>query len=290
MKRVSILLAMLGCNARVQPQDSDASSSETSADATTDAADTSFPWPLPTSDDGASYNIIEDPDLGYEKSECDLWSQDCPPGEKCMPHVSDGEDWWNSTRCSPLAPDPKQLGDACTVVDSATSGIDDCVSGAMCWDVDPETLVGECVGLCQGSEANPVCEDPCATCALSSEGVLSLCVASCNPLLQPCGEGRGCYAVVDAFFCAPDMSGRGGAIGESCDFINACDAGLICANPEYVPGCDGASCCTPFCDVDASDECDAVLPGTSCVAWFDSAVGVQSCFGSGRIGFCAVPQ
>jgi hypothetical protein len=30
-------------------------------------------------------NFIEGPDGGSAAIECDVWHQDCPPGEKCMP-------------------------------------------------------------------------------------------------------------------------------------------------------------------------------------------------------------
>ncbi len=41
----------------------------------------------------------------------------------------------------PAGDKPPGLG--CTVEGSATSGIDTCQAGAMCWDVDPVTLAGD---------------------------------------------------------------------------------------------------------------------------------------------------
>jgi len=62
---------------------------------------------------GATFLIP--PDGGGVAVECDVWSQDCPSGEKCMPWVSDGGSSWNATRCTSLTNDPNQPGDPCTV-------------------------------------------------------------------------------------------------------------------------------------------------------------------------------
>src|SRR5262245_15971404 len=42
--------------------------------------------------------FVERPD-GGGSNECDVWAQDCPPGEKCMPWANDGGSSWNSLRC-----------------------------------------------------------------------------------------------------------------------------------------------------------------------------------------------
>ena len=44
-------------------------------------------------------------DGGTGVFECDLWGQDCPDGEKCMPWASNGGTW-NATRCSPVVDSP----------------------------------------------------------------------------------------------------------------------------------------------------------------------------------------
>lgn len=130
---------------------------------------------------------------------------------------------------------------------------------------------------------------PCTTCVIASENVLILCFPICDPLVQNCYEGSGCYPIIDAFGCAPDVSGRNGVAGDPCEFVNVCDLGLFCANPELVPGCTGASCCTPYCNVDAPDECEVQLPGTVCTPWFDSDEGSVACVPTGTVGFCAAP-
>jgi len=258
----------------------------------------------PTADDGAStgaadtagdtagdemVGFIQDPDGGGVNIECDVWAQDCAEGEKCMPWANDGGSSWNATRCSPLDPNPAQIGDPCTVEGSGVSGIDNCDIASMCWDVDPETNMGTCAGFCSGSEANPVCEDPTTSCVIANEGGLSLCLPICDPLLQDCVEGQGCYPIDDGFACAPDAGGEDGAYGEACAFINVCDPGMFCANPEAVPNCASEGCCSPFCDMsdpDAGAACPGAAGGQECVAWYEEG---QAPPGFENVGACAIP-
>lgn len=156
----------------------------------------------------------------------------------------------------------------------------------MCWDVDPETLEGYCVAFCVGDEANPMCEDPNASCAMGSDGALALCLPNCDPLVQTCGEGEGCYPVADAFHCAPDASGDGGAAGEACEFLNVCDPGSACVAAELVPECMGASgCCSSFCDLTV--EPPPCLPGQECTPWYEAG---QAPGGYEDVGVCALPM
>lgn len=198
--------------------------------------------------------IPNPPDVGGSTGfECDLFTQDCPSGEKCMPWANDGGGAWNSTRCSPIAPDPGGPADPCTVEGSGVSGIDDCERGAMCWDVDPDTNEGSCVPFLRGSESNPVCDDPFRVVTISGSGALVLCLPGCDPLEQDCPEGQACYGINDGFACAPDVSGRRGGVGEPCEFVNVCDPGNICIGAGELSDCDGSGCCSPFCDVSAPD-------------------------------------
>ncbi|HWB82430.1 MAG TPA: hypothetical protein VG755_46025 [Nannocystaceae bacterium] len=215
------------------------------------------------------------PDGGNLPFECDIWAQDCQDGEKCMPWANDGTNTWNATRCSPLDVNPQQPGEPCTVEGSGVSGIDSCELGTMCWNVDPETNEGVCVDFCEGSEANPVCEDAATECFISNDGVLILCLPPCDPFFQGCGEGQGCYPTNDqAFFvCLPDGSSDSGAHGDPCNFEGDCDPGLFCADPAIVFDCMGSDgCCTEFCDVTSGDPdlaCSGAANGETCVAWYD---------------------
>lgn len=241
-----------------------------------------------TAPDADGGSIFIAPDAGTGGGPCDLWAQDCPRGEKCMPYANDGGGAFNATHCTPIDDDPRAPGEPCTVVGSPVSGIDDCERGAMCWNLDPETNTGECVAMCQGTELSPTCANPCEFCTISAEGTLNLCVRACDPVAQDCGPGEACYPVGDTFDCVADVSGDAGAIGEPCEFINVCDAGLFCAMDGSVPGCEGTGCCAPFCDAAGPDPCAALLPGTVCTPWFEA--GMEPACGSlAIVGACRPP-
>jgi hypothetical protein len=240
-----------------------------------------------TEDTGAVF--IERPDGGGISVECDVWAQDCPVGQKCMPWANDGGNSWNATKCTEVADNPGQVGDECMVEGSGVSGIDTCDISSMCYYVDPETNVGICVGFCQGSQANPVC-DPGFVCSIVNDGVLILCRPECDPLLQDCVEGAACLPAggTDLFTCIIDASGEMGAQGDACEYLNACDPGLFCANADAVPNCDVATgCCSEFCDLDDPDPnsfCSAA--GTECVPWHEEGTAPPQYT---HVGACVIP-
>ncbi len=226
-------------------------------------------------------NFLGDPDAGAG-FECSTWSQDCPAGHKCSHWASDGGSSWNATKCAPIVPDPDEIGEVCRVVGNGLSGLDTCVLGAMCWDVDPETNEGTCVELCSGDESNPVCSDPDTRCA--GRGPF-LCISTCCPLEQDCGEGQGCYAITHDFSCGPDASGDIGGYGDPCEFINACDPGMVCLGASSIPDCNGSvGCCTPFCAV-GSTSCSLLDPELECAPWFDEG---EAGPGLEHIGACVL--
>ncbi len=238
---------------------------------------------------GGGMGFIDEPDGGGVNNECDLWAQDCPKNEKCMPWANDGGGSWNATRCSPIDDNPGQPGDTCTVEGSGVSGIDDCDIAAMCWDVDPKTNLGTCVAFCEGTEDAPLCSNPDEGCSITNDGVLILCLAFCDPLLQDCPEGNACYPENNGFFCSPDASGAEmGAIGDPCEFINVCDAGGWCAAAETVPDCVGsAGCCAAYCDFSDPNATATCPAGTECVAWYEEGSAPP---GEEDIGVCILPQ
>jgi hypothetical protein len=215
---------------------------------------------------------------------CDVFLQDCPDGEKCNPWANDGGDGWNADGCFPVEGNPQQVGEACLVEGSGTSGIDNCDIGSMCWGVDSETLTGTCVALCGGTPDDPACSSPSTSCALLNDGVLPLCLPICDPLLQDCAEGEGCYPVDEVFHCFPDGSGEAGLFGDACDFIGQCDPGLMCANNvPSIPGCseDQADCCVPYCDLSVPPSCPGDL---TCAPFYDEG---QAPPGFEDVGFCS---
>lgn len=229
-------------------------------------------------------------DGGTGSVECDLWTQDCIEGEKCMPWANDGGVVWNSAKCVPLAPTVAEPGDPCTVEGSGVSGIDTCTASSMCWNVDGETNTGTCVAFCQGGAQAPVCDDPSTACTIANDGILILCLPTCDPLLQDCSEGEACYGTENGYVCAPDASGEPGAYGDPCEAINACDPGLECLGAGATPGCVSASCCTSFCDTSdpgASAACEGAGGGQECVGAFAEGSAPP---GYEDVGYCAIAE
>lgn len=201
--------------------------------------------------------VVELPDgvLGHcSVIPCSVMEQDCPDGEACRAWANDGGSVWNSTLCSSVDSDPGQAGDDCTVEGSAVSGIDSCDVGLMCWDVDEETLQGECISYCTGTPDDPQCEDLDETCSITNDGVLALCLPQCDPLLGNCAGDTVCVPTPsDEFTCVPQG-------------VSGCPSGMVDVPPEFVAGCvAGEACCTPYCDTSEGTNCE---PETECVPFF----------------------
>lgn len=198
-------------------------------------------------DDTASFVVPPDPPAG-----CDVWAQDCPAGQKCSaagPPPLGTDD----IECTPIVPAPAQVGEPCQVLDPGNFGPDTCDSGLQCWDVDPDTGVGTCAALCQGSEQNPTC-DAGFTCLNIA---IPVCVPSCDPLLQDCPAGQNCRDVYTGFACLDIAPLPGKGTFEPCEQVDQCAAGLVCVAPDAAAECDQdqLACCTPFCNLDAPNTC-----------------------------------
>ena len=218
--------------------------------------------------------------------DCDLWEQqDCEDGEKCAPWANDGGDSLNAAKCVPVDANPKKPGEPCLAPKGGAAGVDDCELGAMCWDVDEETKEGVCVGLCDGSIDEPTCAEPATSCVIANDGVLILCLPTCDPLAQDCPDSDLCLPVGEGFGCVSDASGEGGAYGDPCEYANSCKPGLACLNPEYVPDCQASGCCSPFCDTSAPNTCPT--EGQVCIPWYEEGMAPP---GLEHVGVCGVPQ
>ncbi|HWB74731.1 MAG TPA: ribulose phosphate epimerase [Nannocystaceae bacterium] len=230
-----------------------------------------------TTDDDPTVGFVLRPDT-HTESECDPRAQDCPRGEKCTAWANDGGSSWNANKCVPVTGDGVD-GDPCNVEGTGVSGIDDCAVGFMCWDVDPETSMGVCVAFC-----DPQGTCPTGTiCAVQNDGVLPICITSCDPLIQDCPEGQGCNAKDGdngELICIPDASGSGGLDGDPCEFDNVCDPGLVCIGGSA--GCNSTWCCTPWCDLSMPNTCPGA--GEECIAHFDDPPP-----GTEDVGICVVP-
>ena len=245
------------------------------------------PPPPSTEDDTGGVGFIGDYEMGSLDVECSIWEQDCPEDEKCMPWANDAGNPWNATQCTPLDPNPGDLGDPCTVEDNGVSGVDTCKKRAMCWYVDVETLVGECIGLCIGSPNEPTCEDDFAECVIPSDGTLAICIPLCDPLDQDCSPDAGCVPLNDWFGCVPRTEDS--AYGDPCEFVNHCAPGLFCANAAVVPGCEGSQgCCQHFCDLEqpAATQCIG-YPLEDCLPWYDEGEAPHPEYEN--LGACAIP-
>lgn len=190
-----------------------------------------------------------DPTDGGE-IDCDLWTQNCPEGQKCTLYDNDGPQELDGAKCVPVVEPPKQLGDLCQWEDGFGSGLDDCDEGLFCWVQGPNDQ-GQCVPLCQGDPEDPQCPEGTA-CADGVGYFLYVCLPECEPLQQNCLEGTMCVLSRDAFVCALDKSGDAGQLYDPCTYANACDPGHVCAKPDVAEDCvsQGVSgCCVPFCQV-----------------------------------------
>jgi hypothetical protein len=211
-------------------------------------------------------------------SECDPWLQDCPMGEKCVAYGSSGGGW-DANKCVQVLGDGT-VGEACTYSGPVES-TDDCGADSWCWNVNMDG-VGVCTAFCDGTPDNPMC-DPGYGCSIANEGSITLCLLTCDPLLQDCSvDGDWCfYDFSGNFVCA--FGTQDLPTGEACGFINDCVGGNVCLDAMALPNCAGASCCGAFCDL-ADPMCSQV--GTECTAFFEEGTAPPEYV---DVGVCILP-
>jgi len=263
---------LLGC-----PADEPAAGGETgpapsgTTGAVTTSGDTGSvdddPAPDDADADSSSEGFGDDGIMG----ECSLFEQDCPNDESCQPW-SDAPDLVpDDIRCCPnLGGGSLGLhGEPCQVEDYFGSCVDDCSPGHMCFDIDNDGT-GICQKFCGGTPSNPVCEID-ESCFIYFAGV-PFCFNKCDPLVQDCVDGEGCYPDEEApggtgFSCLPTVGA--GKLGDPCWLLSNCEPGLLCISPDAIPDCpDFAGCCSAICDTSQPDTCDDIVPGTECVNWY----------------------
>ena len=232
---------------------------------------------------GAGGTVVPSSDEGMDDP-CDVWQQDCRPGEKCAPFSNDGISW-DTARCVPVMANAGGVGAPCSAEADGSSGVDDCQLGVYCWDVDPETDEGTCAALCSGAPEAPVCSAE-THCVMAFGSALNLCLAQCDPLLTDCGDDGVCVAEPsgEGFVCIPG-TGEHLKLHEPCMFDGSCDAGLVCSIWENAAECEEAdfSCCEAYCDVTQPNMCPGA--GQMCVPWFgpgEAPPGLED------VGFCTV--
>jgi len=214
--------------------------------------------------------------------ECSPFAQDCAEGLKCAPFSSTGTDALDATKCVPIPRDPDAIGQPCTVEGNKGSGLDSCDLGAMCWDIDEQTLTGECVAQCAGTPDNPEC--PADQTCLFLNDVSGLCAPLCDPLASGCAADDVCVFTGNTFACV-NLSEPGAGEFEPCEFVNGCNLGLACVPSEIVTECDPQqfNCCAAYCDLDAP-TCNG--QDAECVSWFDEG---QAPAGLEHVGVCILP-
>ena len=294
----SLALVLSSCGEA--PPVADASTSESSTGSATAPASSTSTSTTASLDDtrgttgGDSTGIVflPIPD-GGGSFECDIFEQDCPPGEKCTVWASDGDEW-DSTKCERIVDEPAGVDEPCQTQGWPTSGSDDCDLGMLCLYVDPVTLEGICMPFCTGDESNPVCADPGRVCVIGGDSAIAVCRRICNPLLQDCVGGHACYPIQYSWLCAPDGSGDQGAYGDACWFVTACDPGLVCQDDDTAPPgepCEGTGgCCTEVCDITdpAGDlQCSGAAEGQTCQPWYGEGTAPP---GHEHVGVCALPR
>jgi hypothetical protein len=270
-------LALCACEPKQGPPDDAADEAETSE---TEESDTEIELEDEESESSADTSSGFVPDLGEDiEPSCDPFAQDCPEGEKCVPYAS-GVDTWDGNKCVPVTGDG-QPGDTCTS-GGAVAGTDNCGAESICWDVkDVEgELLGVCTPFCGGTADNPICE-PLTSCVIANEGSITLCIATCDPLLQDCAEGLGCFWAVEDFNCVFTTDEI--PTGEPCGYINDCSPGNLCADAATLPSCNGSACCAPYCDL-SSPSCS--IAETECVTFFEEGLAPP---GYEDVGVCILP-
>ncbi len=232
------------------------------------------------------------PGLG-EGEDCSLLHQDCAEGLKCMPYTTtpaQGGIPWEANGCFPVHPDPVGPGEPCQWFDGFFSGHDNCGFAQVCMGFS-EDHPGECRDLCRVEDPDDqvgeslYCPDP-KTGTATCQRCFCWCEPVCNPLEPNCEEGEVCVPGGSGYFnfgCVPQAAGEPGAYGDSCEFINTCGPGLVCADGSAVPGCEGIGCCTPVCDVTEPNTCPG--EGQTCQIWFPEG---DSPLGHEDVGACAL--
>lgn len=220
--------------------------------------------------------FIAEPDGGVT-GQCDPATQDCPKGEKCTSFVSTpGGETVDATKCMPETGEAV-AGESCT----READNDDCAAGFFCMtDVSGHTGMGFCLEYCDTDVG--VCEYG-GDCFGFNDGALPVCQVTCDPIVQDCSPGLGCFAAFDNFVCAqPGYPEGGGGDGDPCATIQGCQPGLVCS--AVTEDCQATSCCSPICDLNEGNA-ECTNPAEMCIQALDNPPPSLQ-----NVGVCGVPQ
>jgi hypothetical protein len=273
----------LACTSRPLAQDDEAGTTtnpgSTDGEAIDEASEATSASRGTSADADESTTVGPEPDVPAW-DDCDPFEQDCPQGEKCVPFALRGESYYGDHKCVPVLGD-QAPGEPCTW-GGMVEATDDCVAGSICWNVSPDAY--ECVAQCMGSADMPFCQDGLSCEFYASESDIFLCIDPCDPVVQDCDEGLGCYWANTDFNCiftAEDIP-----TGEPCGYLNDCAAGHLCADAAVLPDCAGSACCTQWCNLPDGDAGCVAQPGTVCAAFFEMGMVPA---GYEHVGVCVLP-
>ena len=288
----ALLTACSSDDGTTETQGSSTTDSTSTSDATTtDGGTTATTSTTSTTTDGTATETTGMPDTttttGGGGEVCDPKLQDCPQGTKCTATNLLPGDYWNDNRCVPVM-GTQGLGESCQIADlnEPGNGLDDCDVGLICLNFDDQGK-GYCSEFCNKDDE---CDSGQGLCIPDiNDGLLPICLATCDPLLQDCVAGQGCYGdpAGPPFICFnPDPGESSGMKNAFCEFDNQCLAGFSCVDAAKNAGCTPGdkACCTPYCDLgdpNPQANCDA---GEKCVAYFN-----ESYPGYEDVGLCVIP-
>ncbi len=265
----------------------DGMTSSTNDPTTTDGMTTVAPTtdePTTTTDDPTETTnpFLIDPDM-MMLNQCDPTSQNCPDGQKCTAvSMTEGEPWAINV-CVDVN-GSGQVGDPCDIEGGKYTGVDNCDVGFICLLTDDEGFGGTCTEFC---DSNMECPQSGNECEVYNDGSLPICLGTCDPLVQDCPDGQGCYrgGGGTTFVCFK-VTGES-AQGEECGYINQCLAGFNCSAPDSVEGCPGGvnGCCSSFCDLSDPDPNAVCVGSEECISFFEGQPPPQY----EDVGVCLIP-
>ncbi|MEM7152999.1 MAG: ribulose phosphate epimerase [Myxococcota bacterium] len=266
------------CGSSTEPaaaEPSGSTSTTTGSASTTDVASTSAASSTSTGgreDEGA----LDEGSGGIgQGAMCNLFEQDCAPGLKCA-YACDT--LFCEPTCRPVTGDG-EAGDECVSNGLEGESPDDCGEDTLCFTGEASPGPGICEPFCIGSAEAPDCEDPDRVCAQGT-----LCLPRCDPLLQVCPDGQGCFAVdLGVFVCWNHPEVPIGD-GEACMGNTLCQPGSTCLHATELPDCPDFRCCTPLCDLSEPDPCPAIDPSLQCVAYGNDEPE------HANVGVCSLPS
>jgi len=286
---LALLVPFSGCG---EPTGStDATGDDTNGSETTQAQ-TSDNQTTTTTD--PSTTAAPEPDMPKgDGNQCSLVEQDCKQGEKCVPWNENGGIFPDGVKCVDEPANADAIGSECVVTGGFGNGEDSCQKGAICLDLDDDGLA-TCVEFCSGSLDNPFCMSEDYKCVPLFEPEVPLCFRKCDPLVQNCGDGEGCFMDAlmlgsEGFVCMPRVENTadgGGEYGELCIAASNCKPGFSCIWPENLPDCPYIYCCSPWCNIqNGDDDCLAFDSELNCVPWYEEG---QETPGYENVGICGI--